>query len=47
MSIITQRYTSSPESQFDFDIRRLNEAPDIIEYIEEELGRQLTDNFWD
>lgn len=47
MSIITQRYTSSPESQFDVDIRRLNEAPNIIEYIEEELWRQLTDTFWD
>ena len=30
MSILTQRYTSSPESMFDYDIRRLNEAPDII-----------------
>ena len=30
MSIITQRYTSSPESQFDLDIRRLNEAEDLI-----------------
>ena len=44
MSIITQRYTSSPESQFDVDIRRLSEAPS---YIEEELWRQLNDTFWD
>lgn len=47
MSIITQRYTSSPESQFDVDIRRLNEATDTIAYIEEELWRQLNDTFWD
>ncbi len=45
MSIITQRYTSSPESQFDLDIRRLNEAENIIQYIDEELWRQLPDTF--
>lgn len=47
MSIITQRYTSSPESQFDLDIRRLNEAEDIIQYIYDELERRLNDTFWD
>jgi uncharacterized protein with ParB-like and HNH nuclease domain len=46
MSIITQRYTSSPESQFDFDIRRLNDAENIIEYIHEEESRRLNDAFW-
>lgn len=46
MSIITQRYTSSPESAFDFDIRRLNENENIVQYINEELDRQLSDNFW-
>ena len=47
MSIITQRYTSSPESQFDLDIRRLNEAENIIKYINDELERRLGDTFWD
>lgn len=47
MSIITQRYTSSPESQFDLDIRRLNEAEDIIQYIKDEEERRLGDTFWD
>lgn len=47
MSIITQRYTSSPESQFDFDIRRLNDAEDIVEYIHEEETRRLSNAFWD
>lgn len=47
MSIITQRYTSSPESQFDLDIRRLNEAEDIVKYINEEEERRLSDTFWD
>lgn len=47
MSIITQRYTSSPESQFDLDIRRLNESEDIIKYITDEEERRLGDTFWD
>lgn len=47
MSIITQRYTSSPESQFDLDIRRLNEADNIIQYIKDEEERRLGDTFWD
>lgn len=46
MSIITQRYTSSPESQFDLDIRRLTEAENIILYMDEELERRLPDTFW-
>ena len=47
MSIITQRYTSSPESHFDLDIRRLNEAVDVIQYIKDEKERRLGDTFWD
>ena len=46
MSIITQRYTSSPESQFDLDIRRLCEAEDIVEYIRTEEERRLSPAFW-
>ena len=46
MSIITQRYTSSPESQFDRDIRRLNEEEDLNQYINNELDRRLNDAFW-
>ncbi len=47
MSIITQRYSSSPESQFDRDIRRLDEAEDLVQYINDELDRRLGENFWD
>ena len=47
MSIITQRYTSSPESQFDLDIRRLNEAEDVVQYIRDEEERRLGGTFWD
>ncbi len=46
MSIVTQRYTSSPESQFDLDIRRLNESTDVEQYIHEEEERRLGDTFW-
>lgn len=46
MSIITQRYTSAPESQFDLDIRRLNEAEDLVQYINDEMERRLGDTFW-
>ena len=47
MSILTQRYTSSPESMYDYDIRRLNNAPNVIDYINEEISRELSDTFWD
>ena len=46
MSILTQRYTSSPESAFDYDIRRLNDNADIEKYIREEEERQLSESFW-
>lgn len=47
MSILTQRYTSSPESMFDYDIRRLNDSENIIDYIDKEINRELNDTFWD
>ena len=46
MSIITQRYTSSPESKFDLDIKRLTTAKDAVKYIDEELERNLGETFW-
>lgn len=46
MSILTQRYSSSPESAFDYDIRRLNETENIESYINEEISRQLNETFW-
>lgn len=46
MSILTQRYTSSPESMFDYDIRKLNEAESNEEYIKNEEQRQLHETFW-
>lgn len=47
MSILTQRYSASTESQFDVDIRRLMDAEDLVNYIELELSINLTDTFWD
>lgn len=46
MSIITLRYTSSPESKFDLDIRKFDVSEDIVQYINEELERQLGETFW-
>ena len=46
MSILTGRYTSSPESMFDYDIRRLNETDNIEKYMKEEEERQLHETFW-
>lgn len=46
MSILTQRYTTSPESNFDYDIRRLNISEDILATINEEIDRQLNDTYW-
>ena len=46
MSILTQRYTSSPESAFDYDIRKLTSADDIVATIDEEIDRQLNETFW-
>lgn len=46
MSILTQRYTSSPESAFDYDIRRLNNNDDILAVIDDEIDRQLNETYW-
>lgn len=46
MSILTGRYSSSPESQFDLDIRRINELG-VEKYLEDiELG-SLSSAFWE
>lgn len=47
MSIITERYTSSPETKFDEDIRKLNSVEDVQTYINEELNREMSDNLFD
>lgn len=45
MSILTGRYTGSPESAFDYDIKRIKEG-DIEEYISNIEEGELSDAFW-
>lgn len=45
LSILTQRYSSSPESQFDFDIRRIDELG-IEKYLANVEEAELSDAFW-
>jgi hypothetical protein len=45
MSILRGRYTSSPESQFDFDIRQI-ESRGLIAYAEAVIESELPDSYW-
>ena len=48
LSILTKRYSSSPESQFDFDIRTLSKRnQDFGKILEEVESGELSDAFWD
>ena len=45
LSVLTSRYSSSPESQFDIDIRRVYEqGPE--EYIKNVISAELSDTYW-
>ena len=46
MSLLTGRYSSSPESQMDHDIRQLNEIG-IETYLAQIESGQLSETFWD
>jgi len=46
LSILTGRYSGSPESQFDKDIRRLDEIG-AQKYIADTVAAELSDNFWE
>jgi hypothetical protein len=45
LSILTSRYSASPESQFDFDIRRIQESGAQV-YIKNVINAELSDAFW-
>lgn len=45
LSVLKSRYSASPESQFDFDIKRINEN-NPIEYINNIFDSELPDSFW-
>ncbi len=44
-SILTGRYSGSPESFFDFDIKQIAERP-FEEYLKEKEEGELSDAFW-
>ncbi len=45
MSILRGRYTGSPETAFDFDIRQV-EAKGLTPYVESVLANELPESFW-
>lgn len=46
MSILTGRYSGSPESRMDLDIRNINEKG-VVKYLEEIETADLSDAFWE
>ena len=44
-SILTGRYSGSPESVFDFDIKQISQKP-FDEYLKEKEEGELSDSFW-
>jgi len=46
LSVLTGRYSSSPESAFDYDIRQVN-AQGIQKFSESVIKGELSDAFWD
>ncbi|MBS1585504.1 MAG: DUF262 domain-containing protein [Bacteroidetes bacterium] len=44
-SILTGRYSGSPESVFDFDIKQISQKP-FSEYLKEKEDGELSDAFW-
>lgn len=46
MSILTGRYSGSPESKMDLDIRNINEKG-VVKYLQEIENAELSDAFWD
>lgn len=45
MSVLRGRYTGSPESAFDFDIRKI-ETQGLVEYGEAVIAAELPESFW-
>jgi hypothetical protein len=47
MSVLTGRYSGSPESTFDLDIRQIHEQQGISAYYDNLIRAELSDAFWD
>jgi hypothetical protein len=46
LSILTGRYSGSPESMFEFDVRRFNQAEDVEHYVKNIEEGELSEAFW-
>lgn len=46
LSILTGRYSGSPESMFEYDIKRFKEAEDPMSYVMHTEEGELSDAFW-
>lgn len=46
MSVLTGRYSSSPESQFDYDVKQL-QFQDATEYLDSIINGELSDAYWE
>lgn len=47
MSILTGRYSASPESAFDFDVKQITQDRDFGEFLAATEAAELSDAFWD
>ncbi|PTQ77206.1 uncharacterized protein DUF262 [Nitrosospira multiformis] len=45
MSVLRGRYSGSPESTFDFDIRQIN-SRGVLDYVDAVIPNELPDSFW-
>lgn len=46
-SILTSRYSGSPESMFDFDVKRFVAAEEPLKYVEQTEAGELSEAYWD
>ena len=46
LSMLTGRYSGSPESTFEYDIRRFDQAKDVEEYLKHTEEGELSEAFW-
>ncbi len=46
-SILTQRYSGSTETGFEYDVKRLDACGNIPEYIDSQAEAELSDAFWE
>ena len=47
LSILTGRYSASPESSFDFDVKQITKESDFGEFLAATEAAELSDAFWD